>query len=78
MKKVNINKLSREELKVLSLERGKNGCYTSSALAAQRKLFLAEYGVWGAYGFDANGYANGLPREFGRRLTPNDFDESYD
>lgn len=34
-----INKMTEKELKLLAVQKKKNGCYTSRALAAQRKLW---------------------------------------
>lgn len=38
-----LSEMAEDELKALSLQKKKNGCYTSCALAAQRKLWEKSY-----------------------------------
>lgn len=37
--RIKLSKMTENELRELSLQKKKNGCYTSRALAAQRKLW---------------------------------------
>lgn len=38
-KRDKLSEMTEDELKTLSLQKKKNGCYTSRAIAAQRKLW---------------------------------------
>lgn len=44
-----LSEMTEDELKELSLQKKKNGCYTSRALAAQRKL-------WDQFHYPINNY----------------------